>query len=514
MVTQSPLILLLPIFWIINPGLSSHPVMTHTSMDVGNIISIIIPESPDTTINVDQLTADFRRQLERIHKQSRVNKLEHGLVTLKNVLPQMSKEEKKKSLPLIRRVLQTRRLRPPKNSTKESAQRKVQKSKNTRRSPAKNTNNNNKRNNKSKPTANTKAKPTSKRTPKQVKKQKTVKNPEAYLVEDTLERRLIEKMKNEDDLSFKDDYRQTEWRSPVQQRRRSMSVANRADGNSDIVTVVDFDKNEELWRPSSERDINRPNRRASQFPCSEGANEYKVRSTKDIRGFDIGREEKNNDCDKGFDADGQPISCYKGSDDGASAARGEVKVFNYPVEVPSFSGDDDEFKGFERILQSPQDSIRQTNSTGPDEEDAPGKGVHEQIVEDVPLTMNQEFRGDEKRMTEDEKRRNFVTDDQVVGRVPYSSDVEVIPRVGRQFVDFDKKNFEIRIARSIDNHLVRGSMVKSRDRGDLQPRVNSGVDGGRGMEKMKRMKKQGKKMKKPWKTYPRSLDKQVIHGKI
>ncbi|XP_015127332.1 uncharacterized protein LOC107048605 [Diachasma alloeum] len=518
----SSLILLLSIFWIINSAHSSHPVMTHTSMDVGNIISIIIPESPDTTINVDQLTADFRHQLERIHKQSRVNKLEHGLVTLKNVLPEMSREEKKKSLPLIRRVLQTRRLRPPKNSTKESPQKNTQKSKSTRRSPTKNTTTNNKnnsnRNNKPKPTL--KVKPTPKRIAKQIKKQKgnnLERNPQAYVVEETLERPKIEKMRNDDDsekeyLFFKDDYRQSGWKNPDQQGRGSGLRTNQADRSSDIATVVDLDRDEELPRQSWGRDINRPNRRASQFPCSAGADESKVRGTKDIRGFDIVREQKSNDCDKGFDADGQPISCYKGGDDGALAARDEPKVFNYPVGVAYSGGDDDEFKGFERILQNPQDSIRQMNSTGLDAaegEDSSGKRVHDQIVEDVPLTTNQEFRQDVVGV--DEKRRNLVTDDQVVGRVPYSSDVEAIPKVGRQFVDFDNKNFEIRIQRSVDNRLVRGSTAKTGERGDLQRGVHSDGDHGERMEKMKG--KQGKKMKKPWKAYPRALDKQFVVGK-
>lgn len=83
--------------------------MTQTSMDVGNIISVVIPESPDTNINVNQLTADFRRQLERIRKQSHVNKFEHGLITLKSALPEMSKEEKKKTIPLIRRMMQDKK---------------------------------------------------------------------------------------------------------------------------------------------------------------------------------------------------------------------------------------------------------------------------------------------------------------------------------------------------------------------------------------------------------------------
>lgn len=88
-------------------------MLTHASMDVGNIISIVIPESPDENINIDQLTGEFRQQLERIKKQSRASKVEHGLVTLKRVLPEMSREEKRKTLPLIRRVLHGRRVANP-----------------------------------------------------------------------------------------------------------------------------------------------------------------------------------------------------------------------------------------------------------------------------------------------------------------------------------------------------------------------------------------------------------------
>ncbi|KAF7992229.1 hypothetical protein HCN44_001554 [Aphidius gifuensis] len=109
------------LYWIISKVHCSGPAMTQTSMDVGNIISVVIPESPDTNINVNQLTADFRRQLEKIKKQSHVNKFEHGLITLKSALPEMSKEEKKKAIPLIRRMMQDKK---NSKSTKVNNQRK------------------------------------------------------------------------------------------------------------------------------------------------------------------------------------------------------------------------------------------------------------------------------------------------------------------------------------------------------------------------------------------------------
>ncbi|CAG5096431.1 Protein of unknown function [Cotesia congregata] len=43
-----------------------------------DVISIIIPEDPDDNLNIDQLTLDFRRQLGRLIQRSRFNKLENN----------------------------------------------------------------------------------------------------------------------------------------------------------------------------------------------------------------------------------------------------------------------------------------------------------------------------------------------------------------------------------------------------------------------------------------------------
>ncbi|XP_012274179.1 uncharacterized protein LOC105696343 [Orussus abietinus] len=83
-------------------------VLNQASMDVGNIISVVIPENPEDTINVDKLTQDFRRQLERIRKVNRASKVEQSLSTLKGVLPELSFEEKRKTLPVLRKVLRPR----------------------------------------------------------------------------------------------------------------------------------------------------------------------------------------------------------------------------------------------------------------------------------------------------------------------------------------------------------------------------------------------------------------------
>ena len=74
-------------------------------MDVGNIISFVIPDTQDENINIEQLTNEFRHQLERIKMLSRASKVEHGLATLRRLLPELSREQKRKTFPLIRRVL-------------------------------------------------------------------------------------------------------------------------------------------------------------------------------------------------------------------------------------------------------------------------------------------------------------------------------------------------------------------------------------------------------------------------
>ncbi|XP_015589127.1 uncharacterized protein LOC107264880 isoform X1 [Cephus cinctus] len=80
------------------------------SIDVGNVISIVIPNNPHEMLNVEQLTEDFRNELERIKKQSSVKKFQHGLITLRKVLPELSPEEKRKALPWLRKILKMKQL--------------------------------------------------------------------------------------------------------------------------------------------------------------------------------------------------------------------------------------------------------------------------------------------------------------------------------------------------------------------------------------------------------------------
>lgn len=106
------------------------------------------------------------------------------------------------------------------------------------------------------------------------------------------------------------------------------------------------------------------------------------------------------------------------------------------------------------------------------------------------MTMNQQVSGPD--MTSEfyelnEKRRKSVVNDP---EWPFVSHVEAIPRSGRQFVDFDDKNFEIRIQRSVGD-VKSAEMDYAKNQGTL----------------MKGEKGRVKKIKKPWKSYPRSLDK-------
>uniref|UniRef100_A0A6V7M371 Uncharacterized protein n=1 Tax=Bracon brevicornis TaxID=1563983 RepID=A0A6V7M371_9HYME len=363
-------------------------------MDVGNIISIIIPESPDTNINIDQLTSDFKRQLERIRKQSRVNKLEHGLVTLKNVLPEMSKEEKKKTLPLIRRVLQTRRVM---NSTKESQPKKNQRNQPTRRSPQP------KNNGKTKKPANKSKRPSENRrnNGKQgTRKQKPKKNPKPPEI-----------------------------------------TTDNNDNDYFYVKEMNTDMNfERSWEKS---DINRPNRRA-QFPCSETTDdEYKVRNTKEIRDFDGPR--------KNIIKIDEP----KG-------------VVSYPMDAGDVI-DFDEMKGYERILVTEETPV--INST---EENTVFKGKSEETEFEEVSVVN----------------------------VPFPAGLEAIPRMGRQFVNVNDQNIEIRMQRSVDDNFL-GRKVTRRP---IPYRPRSKKRGEKGRKK-KKSKGQGRGSKKPWKGYPGPLNK-------
>lgn len=64
------------------------------SRNNGYVISIMIPEDPDSNLNIDQLTLDFRRQLELIKQQRRINKFEnHYLINMKNDILAFSKSK-------------------------------------------------------------------------------------------------------------------------------------------------------------------------------------------------------------------------------------------------------------------------------------------------------------------------------------------------------------------------------------------------------------------------------------
>ncbi|XP_057329961.1 probable cyclin-dependent serine/threonine-protein kinase DDB_G0292550 [Microplitis mediator] len=66
----------------------------HMSRNNGDVISIMIPEDPDSNLNIDQLTLDFRRQLELIKQQRRINKFEnHYLINTKNDISSVSKSK-------------------------------------------------------------------------------------------------------------------------------------------------------------------------------------------------------------------------------------------------------------------------------------------------------------------------------------------------------------------------------------------------------------------------------------
>ncbi|XP_015589128.1 uncharacterized protein LOC107264880 isoform X2 [Cephus cinctus] len=58
------------------------------SIDVGNVISIVIPNNPHEMLNVEQLTEDFRNELERIKKQTVSSFKNGGPVGLFKVLNQ------------------------------------------------------------------------------------------------------------------------------------------------------------------------------------------------------------------------------------------------------------------------------------------------------------------------------------------------------------------------------------------------------------------------------------------
>ncbi|KAK0085424.1 hypothetical protein PV325_005246 [Microctonus aethiopoides] len=80
-------------------------IATNPLINTGNIISIVIPEGPNPNINIDQLTSDFRHQLERIKQQNNANKLDNHLITSTKVLPEISNDENKKILSVLRRAI-------------------------------------------------------------------------------------------------------------------------------------------------------------------------------------------------------------------------------------------------------------------------------------------------------------------------------------------------------------------------------------------------------------------------
>lgn len=139
------------------------------------------------------------------------------------------------------------------------------------------------------------------------------------------------------------NYRQDDFRSPDEHDRASMEI-DQAERRSDAA-VEGSGRNP---RPSWERDMNRPNRRASQFPCSGGDEEPKGQR-RDFQGYAAAREEISRDCDR-VDANGRHVGCLGAREGMTRRMAEEEKRFNFPVEV-GYNGEDDEFKGYERILQ-------------------------------------------------------------------------------------------------------------------------------------------------------------------
>lgn len=422
--------------------------MTQASMDVGNIISIVIPESPDANIDIDQLTSDFRRQLERIRKQNRANKLEHGLVTLKNVLPDMSKEEKKKTMPLIRRVLGSRRPHQTKSDPKVNRLQKKHTVRTTRRHSGPVPNNKEARYQKN-------TMPRSSSVPRTDKYQKYIGQPEKY---------FQTRMNDEQQL----------WNNrQMQYPSRPRHWGNEPPHNIKLGSPGSFI----IIPPKTEE-----SEVSSVTPCPE-ANESKIRNTKDARFSDLPKQIPSNDCTPVMDADGQ-IYCFnspnsqnsvttssetfKADYDTASfkdlipngtMEKSEQKVYPIDIEV-------DDLKGIERIIQNPQNVLDQFNvsdhylATMAVDDNSPSRKnnqANENLQNAVILTgINQE-----EQMASFKDPRNVDEFTLASKQMAYQNNMQRPTKITQQ-VHFDDENVEIRIQRSVDdNLLLKGTIINT-----------------------------------------------------
>lgn len=376
--------------------------MTQTSMDVGNIISVIIPESPDTNINIDQLTADFKRKLERIRKQSHTNKFEDGLVTLKSALPEMSKDEKKKAIPLIRRMMQEK-----KNSqrVKTNNQRKLN-SVNQRKNIIENSRRN---------AANSAPRIKNEGFRKSLGTGPSQSMKEKY------------RKKNKKPVLPRENYQQSEkiddstWSNPVNTER--LVAKNPIDFNDE--------KNQQYLKDNWEYpDGNRPYSKSMspKFSCADTYqdDDYKVRNPKEVNKSELSR-------------DSQVSSVIKDEYDSSPS------IIPISLEI-------DDLKGFERILKNPDDVMKLVNETYLNQQQIPAKNFNQYgTIQSSNSNGYYENNPNDFKSSSGYYEINHDTTqspETISDQADYQTDM-----LGRQQANFDNEKVEIRIQRSVKDDL-------------------------------------------------------------
>ncbi|XP_034946755.1 MATH and LRR domain-containing protein PFE0570w-like [Chelonus insularis] len=520
--------------WCTTGVVESHSVMTHASLDVGNIISVVIPENSPTNINVDQLTLDFRRQLERI-KQNQLLKSDYKSVSLKNKLSDISNNRDQKGFLTKTYQGKINYYLPQKFRSKTNLRNLKKKFRGYRRYPLsydqkkKLEHYNNAIINRD----------------QRIKHEKHGKNSQTNPIRrDFYQFHKFDNAVDDDNYQEKssgDDKNISKDWNPEEAVENSINKINQVEVPSDT------------YKNTEQRVIQLSEPRV-ESSCSVVNKANRVGNTRDVTANEF---EKNgavtNDCTEEIDVDGQVISsCYNDSivnyvEPTKSSNKEEInygsKDKNYEIinngnvnETMNNNDDDkvkqeifpiniqvEDFKEVEQIIQNPEDIIDRFNSTDTDNdikidgEDNTNTyvAINDNLQNAALLTsINRENKhssnmDNSKGLTNSlyeyvDKNRNVIEDQEPVAiaseRISYHNGMQKIQKTkpDNAHVNIDNENFEIRIRRSVnDNVLLKKSTKAHIPKPDVKKWKS------KAKEKVKWVPmKTSMKSKNSWKLYP------------